>query len=244
MAGSLTYLDVTVVVPTKNEERNIRPFLATLPPYVPLVVVDSSDDATADIILAERPQNSRVIRRYVPLTEARQVGARAATTSWLLFTDADITFAPTYFEALGPLLYGPYDVLYGPKLSFGPYNRYYRWLSAGMKLSDRLGMPAASGSNLLLRRHAFWLCGGFDLTLSCNEDSEIAWRASRQGYRTRYVDSLVVYARDHRRLEKQGQLGKTVHSVARCALLFTGLMPERWRTSDWGYWKDNNSTAV
>jgi glycosyltransferase involved in cell wall biosynthesis len=236
-------IDVTVIVPTRNEERNIRSFLVSLPPDVPLIVVDSSDDTTPHIVGSERPDNSRVIQQKVSLTEARQLGAAAATTGWLLFTDADIVFGPTYFAALASLLRGPFDLLYGPKLSSGEYATYYRWVSGGMKLCDRLGVAAASGSNLLLRRHVFWLCGGFDLSLSCNEDSEIAWRAQRQGYRTRYVDSLVVYACDHRRIEQQGRLGKTAHSLARCALLYTGLMPERWRTGDWGYWSGTRSSS-
>jgi hypothetical protein len=46
---------------------------------------------------------------------------------------------------------------------------------------------------------------------------------------------LIVYARDHRRLER-GLLGKTAHSMARCALLYADLMPSTWREADWGYW--------
>ncbi len=232
---------VTVIVPTRNEAHNMPAFLASLPEDVGLIVVDSSDDDTRELIAASRPRNTRILHRNVGVTEARQIGAEAAKSDWLLFTDADITFAPNYFQTLKPYLQSPSELIYGPKLSSDAYSRYYRFVTAGQRLSQRLGIPAASGSNLLIRRYAFSLCGGFDLALSCNEDSEIAWRIRSHGYRTQFADDLVVYARDHRRIEKQGQLGKTLHSVVRCSLLFTGLMPERWRESDWGYWSESPS---
>jgi hypothetical protein len=51
--------------------------------------------------------------------------------------------------------------------------------------------------------------------------------------------ALVVYAIDHRRIEG-ARAAKTLHSIARCLLLYTGLMPEDWRRLDWGYWKNRN----
>ncbi len=97
------------------------------------------------------------------------------------------------------------------------------------------GIPAASGSNLLLRRQVFTAVGGFDQTLTVNEDSEIAWRVKRRGYRVAFAPNLVVYARDQRRLAR-GHWRKTIHTLLRCTLLYTGLMPARWRSHDWGYW--------
>jgi GT2 family glycosyltransferase len=131
------------------------------------------------------------------------------------------------------------DALYGPKLSVDAHHRYYQWFARAQQLSDRLGMPAASGSNLVISHHAFDAVGGFDLRLTVKEDSGIAWRIKRQGFRIRYTPGLVVFARDHRRL-KRGTLSKTLHSIARCTLLYLNLMPDRWRSHDWGYWTDRD----
>ncbi len=226
-------LDVTVVVPTRNESHNIAAFLASLPDGVPLVVVDDSEDDTRERILALRPASTTVVHRHGTVTEARQWGAEAAYSEWLLFTDADIVFPPGYFDALqaAPGL----DVVYGPKLSQGGFRRYYHWFGRGQQLSDALGIPAATGSNLLVRRRALFAAGGFDLRLNCNEDSELIWRIKRTGYRVRFRWEQAVYAIDHRRLQR-GWVGKTAHTLARCVLLYTGLMPRRWRSHDWGYW--------
>jgi cellulose synthase/poly-beta-1,6-N-acetylglucosamine synthase-like glycosyltransferase len=105
--------------------------------------------------------------------------------------------------------------------------------------SHACGIPAASGSNLLIRRDALESVGGFDFDLTCNEDSEVVWRLRRAGYRVSFRKDLVVQATDHRRLEA-GRLRKTLHSMTRCALLYTNLMPRKYRTHDWGYWQQRD----
>jgi glycosyltransferase involved in cell wall biosynthesis len=227
---------ITVIVPTRNEERNIAAFCQSLPPDAWLIVVDASKDATPELVRQLRPERTHVVCEPSNVVEARQIGARLAETEWLLFTDADVVFADDYGERLAAYDGGAgCDVLYGIKLSRDRYQGYYRRFSRGQEMSHRLGIPAASGSNLLIRREAFWASGGFDLKLTVNEDSEIAWRLKREGHRVCFTSDLVVYARDHRRLER-GTLRKTLHSVVRCSLLYSGLMPERWRSADWGYW--------
>jgi len=229
---------ITIIVPTKNEAHNIATFLKSIPPAIELIVVDASDDETPQLIASLRPAHTTVLRVRSNIAQARQIGAERADTPWLLFTDADVSFAPDYFER--PSTHQTYDVLYGPKLSLDDHQRYYRWIARAQYLSDRLGLPAASGSNLLIRRAALERSGGFDPRLSVNEDSEIVWRIKRLGLRVAFTFDLVVYARDHRRLQR-GTLRKTLHSIVRCGLLYLNLMPERWRSHDWGYWSERGS---
>lgn len=227
--------DVTIVLPTRNEANNILAFLASIPPDIRLIVVDSSDDETRSLIVEYRPHNTLVLHRQVTVTEARQIGAMEAHTDWLLFTDADIRFALSYFDVLSRL--SGNGIIYGAKRSLGEYSKYYRWFVWGQRLSHLIGIPAASGSNLLIRRDVFKAAGGFNLSLSCNEDTEIAFRVRRQGYGVDFVPDLVVVETDHRRL-RRGVARKTLHSIARCLLLYFNLMPSRWQTSDWGYWSN------
>lgn len=224
---------LTIVLPTRNEEHNIKAFLDSVPPAISLVVVDESQDATRDLIRRLRPDALVLHSHLGSVTRARQCGAEAATTDWLLFTDADVVFDSAYFQRLGEA--HDCDLLYGPKLSQDSYRRYYRSFAKGQEWLSRLGIPAASGSNMVLRRSTFVACGGFDLRLSCNEDSELGWRVRRFGAAVRFDAALIVWARDHRRLA-EGKLHKTAHTLARCALLYTNLMPGPWRSRDWGYW--------
>jgi glycosyltransferase involved in cell wall biosynthesis len=225
--------DLTVVLPTRNEAHNIRAFLASLPAAMNLIVVDASADETPELIRATRPARTTVLRCPGNVAVARQIGAQAARTPWLLFTDADVTFPAGYFERL--LQHTGCDALYGAKLSRDAYDWYYRWFTRGQQLAHTLGIAAVSGSNLMVSATAFKAVGGFDCELSCNEDSELGWRLQRRGFRVRYDSRLAVFARDHRRL-RRGVVAKTVHTLARCTLLYLGLLPRRWRRRDWGYW--------
>lgn len=226
---------ITVIIPTRNERENIPAFLASLPPSVPLIVVDASTDETAKVIQRLRPHHTTVIHQASNVTEARCIGAAAATTEWLLFSDADIIFDGAYFEEFSRHA-ASLDAIYGAKLSYNQeYRYYYRCFSWGQQFSDRVGIPAVSGSNIAIRRAAYEAIGGFDLSLTVNEDSEIGWRLKRRGYRIAFHPLLKVYARDHRRL-KRGRTQKTGHSLVRCALLYFNWIPAHKRGNDWGYW--------
>jgi glycosyltransferase involved in cell wall biosynthesis len=229
--------DITVIVPTRNEEHNIAAFLTSVPDGLHVLLIDASEDRTADVALRVRPRGTAVLPHAGNISEARQFGLEVARTPWLLFTDADIVFAPDYFACLGG--HCGVDVVYGPKLSRDRFQQYYQWFARAQWLSHMAGIPAASGSNLLIRRKVLLDIGGFDRRLSCNEDSEVVWRIRRAGFSVSFDPMLIVYARDHRRLER-GLLGKTAHSMARCALLYADLMPSTWREADWGYWNTVN----
>jgi glycosyltransferase involved in cell wall biosynthesis len=233
--------ETTVVIPTRNEAQNIGFLLATLPKDMSLIVIDRSHDGTPDMIRRLRPEKTEVIRRSANITEARQIGAEMAGTKWLLFTDADIVFPDGYFSKLQGL--NGAEVFYGPKLSQDRFRWYYRAMAVGQEICHALGAPAASGSNLLIERQALLRSGGFDLDLNCNEDSEVVWRLARAGNRTRFCRELFVYATDHRRLEG-GLSSKTIHSLARCTLLYSGLLSQAQKRSDWGYWKRRNPKAT
>jgi GT2 family glycosyltransferase len=228
--------EVTVIVPTKNEENNVQALLASLPPQIMLIVVDASDDHTPVLVEATRTERTILVRSTAHIAAARNLGACIAETPWLLFTDADVTFASDYFERLQRRTDAHADAYFGAKQSQQAYAAYYRWFVRGQRLMAWMGVPAVSGSNFLVRRSAFLAVGGFDETLPCNEDSELGWRLTRRGYKVVFAPELIVYERDHRRL-RRGAVRKTAHSLTRCALLYVGLLPERLRRSDWGYWR-------
>jgi glycosyltransferase involved in cell wall biosynthesis len=237
---------VTVIVPTRNEAANIGAFLAAIPPELELVVVDKSTDGTADLVRRGRPQRTTVLECSESLTVARQKGALAARTRWLLFTDADVKMAPGYFAALEHALAtnanASLAMLFGPKLSAGGFEGHYARLAAGQRVLAALHIPAASGSNMLVRADAFAAVRGFDTALTCNEDSELGWRIARAGFAWRWDARLVVLATDHRRLLR-GPLRKTLHTVFRCTALYLDLIPRRWRGHDWGYWRNAQEAA-
>jgi glycosyltransferase involved in cell wall biosynthesis len=236
----MTLEQLTVIVPTRNEAANIESFLSSIPETTELIVVDKSTDGTADIVRRRRPRHTTVLESNDSLTAARQRGALAARTQWLLFTDADVKFAPGFFAECGECIdaarAGTLAMLVGSKLSADAFEGHYRRLAIAQLVLAALRIPAASGSNMLVRADAFAAVGGFDTALACNEDSELGWRIARAGFAWRCNPRLVVFATDHRRL-RRGPLRKTLHTVFRCIALYLGLIPRRWRSHDWGYWR-------
>lgn len=115
--------DVTIVLPTKNEEKNLPRLLATLPADIPLIVLNDSTDHTRMILKSLRPRNTRLVPMAGGVSAKRQRGAELAQSEWVLFTDADIEFTPDYFQKLKNCLKG--DLVYGPKLCAGKRHLYY-----------------------------------------------------------------------------------------------------------------------
>lgn len=245
---------ISVIVPTKNERQNLPRLLATLPPDVELIVCDASDDGTPELALALRPERTCVIQAPGTIAEARQQGAQASTGEILVFSDADVAFSPDYFERLTHLFgrantagQAVTDGVCGPKLSQGAHAGYYRLVAGAQRATfGLLKVAGASGSNMAITRAAFDHLGGFRLALRCNEDTELFLRAGRRGLRVTYDDDLVVWATDHRRLQR-GVARKSVHSLARNVLLYllcTRPRLPRLLVHDWGYWGRPSSLSA
>ncbi|QIK38840.1 glycosyltransferase [Caldichromatium japonicum] len=227
---------LSVVIPTRNEAALMDRFLRSLPDEVELVVVDASDDETPALIERIRPHNTRIIRSSARIAEAREIGAAAASGEWLIFSDADVYFVPGYFERFGR--YYDADAIYGPKYATADYRWYSTVFVAGQRLAHTLGFPAASGSNMAVRRQVLNAVGGFRCDLPVNEDSELFLRLAHRGHCVRFAPDLAVYSLDDRRL-KRGAVRKLLHSITRCALIALGMrvpLPQRLLRHDWGYW--------
>ncbi|MFL5303984.1 MAG: glycosyltransferase [Polyangia bacterium] len=98
---------LTVVVACRNEAASVRRAVSSLlaqdyPAYEVVAVDDRSEDATGSILreLAAAHAALRVARvdvlpaGWLGKTNAMHQGAAAATGDWILFTDADVLFAP------------------------------------------------------------------------------------------------------------------------------------------------------
>jgi glycosyltransferase involved in cell wall biosynthesis len=228
---------ISVVVPTKNEERNIPHLLASLPPEVELVVCDASSDSTRSIVKRLRPANTLILDAPGTIAEARQLGAEASAGEILLFTDADVEFDAGYFARLQSQT--NWDGVCGAKLARGAFARDYALMVRAQRFMYRVfGIAAASGSNMAMARSAFSAMGGFRGRLRCNEDTELFLRGGRLGFRMHFDERLVVWARDHRRLHR-GRWRKVAHSLVRnCWLYLVCNSPRlpRLLENDWGYW--------
>ncbi|MDQ6662884.1 MAG: glycosyltransferase [Acidobacteriota bacterium] len=176
---------ISVIVPACNEERNIEEALASLlaqdhPDFEVIAVDDRSTDSTGKILNRMAARDSRLhvihLRRlpggWLGKNNALQQGAKHATGSLLLFTDADIVFersvllrAAAYFEshALDHLAIPPRAIVHGFlcnafvavfALLFGMYTK--PWKVRDPKAREHIGIGAFN----LVRASAYWKAGG------------------------------------------------------------------------------------
>jgi N-acetylglucosaminyl-diphospho-decaprenol L-rhamnosyltransferase len=192
-------MDLTVVVATRNRRDEV---LTTLPHHeAPVILVDNaSTDGTADAVRATFP---RV--RVITLVEnrgaaARNVGVRAAGTSYVAFADDDSYWQPgalrraqEIFDAHPRLALLAGHVLVGRERRTDPVST----LQARSPLGTDPDLPGPSvlgfvGCGAIVRRTAFLEVGGFEPLLGIyGEEQLLAVDLAARGWGLAYTPELL-----------------------------------------------------
>ncbi len=181
---------ISVIIPAFNEEKYIANVLEGLrgqifKDFETIVVDKNSSDNTKKIA---RRQSTVIIEPRKGIGLARNTGARHARGELFFFTNADTDPSSgvlrTYREAFSrnPNLVaatGPME----PLEKTGWFTKFGYWFASVFlaKLSFLLGIPAMSGSNLMVRRSAFKKIHGFDESLETSEDIDLVRRLHEVG---------------------------------------------------------------
>jgi glycosyltransferase involved in cell wall biosynthesis len=200
---------VSVIIPARNEERNIAQALTSLlrldyPDYELLVVNDRSTDRTGEILdklAAGQPQVKVVHITALPAgwlgkNHAMHFAAERATGELLLFTDADIVYEPTalsravgYFHehqldhlAIGPETRMPSWLLQSFVVMFCMMFYLYTrpWAIRNPKSSAHIGIGAFN----LVRAEVYRATGGFAaLAMRPDDDLKLGKLVKKNGFR-------------------------------------------------------------
>jgi glycosyltransferase involved in cell wall biosynthesis len=203
---------VSVVVAARNEaatlRRGVGSILASDYPHLEVVVVDDrSSDGTGEILQeltrsAPRADALRVLRiRSLPpgwlgKNHALQRGAEAARGEWLLFTDADVYFAPgairtavAMAERAGLDHLTVVPVLRLPGMPLRLFLAwvllvYTVWTRPWNAAHPRRRGSAGVGAFNLVRREAYWAVGGHAaIPLALADDVALGARLKGAGFR-------------------------------------------------------------
>ena len=205
---------VTILVPARNEERNIASCIQSLlaqdyPSFEILALDDQSSDATGSIlaqiastqpklkILAGSPPPEGMLGKNWACVQL----AQQAQGDLLFFTDADTLHQPQTLRAIVTALIGEQaDLITGfPRQdvqSWGerllvPFFSWAFYCFMPLGLAYRLRLPVlsiASGQMLLFRRQAYQAIGGHDVAgLSIVDDLTLARRIKAAGLRWRVM---------------------------------------------------------
>ncbi len=196
-------LDLTVVIPARNEERSIARAVRSFQGLRTIVVDDASTDGTGAVA---RRAGGEVISApglaagAMGKPNACQAGARVAKTKWVLFVDADTWYVPEFARSIVEYAeresldiataFLRQDVKTAPEKILLPYAfaLYFCGVSASNVNSSRSGEALANGQCLLFRRTSYEAIGGHAaVAASVIEDVALAAVAKARGLRIRVI---------------------------------------------------------
>jgi hypothetical protein len=184
-------LDVSVIVPTWNEEKYLRKCLRSLRkqyrsrPLEVIVVDGGSTDRTLEI--ARKSADKVLVEPEKPVGAARNIGAGQASGRILAFIDADTVASGSWVDEIERTLEmnpravgvtGPTEPYEGSRLDNLAYHVATGWVQ---RLSLKLGLPHVAGFNCAYRRSEFWKAQGFDEHRELSEDIMLSLRIRHQG---------------------------------------------------------------
>lgn len=198
---------ISVIIPTLEEEKYIKAILSRLKTVKPLIEIIVVDGGSKDRTVALSKQfTDKVFRtRKKGISVGRNYGAKKASGDILVFLDTDIDFPANFVEKVhdifsDPTVVGatcnimPLHSHLGAVMFFAVYNRLIRFI---MRFR-----PHSRGEFLAVRKTAFESAHGFDESMPCLEDHDLANRISRFG-RFVFISDLTVYE-SMRRFRKLG----------------------------------------
>lgn len=198
----------TVVIPVRNGGDLFQVQLDALsaqidaPPFEVVVSDNGSTDGTRAMAesYADRLSLRVVDSGDVPgVSHARNVGAAASRTAYVLFCDADDEVSPGWVSAMVAVL-GEFDIVGGPldpaRLS-EPAALSWRHVPPLDELPVAMRyLPYATGGNLGIREAVLRELGGFDTAFHRgHEEVDLAWRAQLAGHTVGFAADAVIHYR-------------------------------------------------
>ena len=198
-------MKVSVIVPVRDEEHSIRELLDSLlkqtrPPDEIVITDGGSVDATPQIIEEYIQQGApvRLIRAGAALPgRGRNLGAAAAKSEWLAFTDAGNCLESDWLEMLvaRAAQESSVDIVYG---SWAPVTDTFFTECAAITyvpppaLRDGIAVRPRAIASTLLRRDAWAAVNGFPEDLRSAEDLLFMDRLEAAGYRAVFEPRALV----------------------------------------------------
>jgi glycosyltransferase involved in cell wall biosynthesis len=188
---------VSVIIPAFQEEEYIGKILSRLKKMstpIEIVVVDGgSQDKTTQI--AKRFTDKVYVTRKRGIAHGKNIGAKHASGEILIFLDTDVIF-PMEFAEKTLKVFGDAAVI-GATCKIMPSEAghgsmaFFYFYNQMLKIMTRF-RPHARGEFFAVRKNVFKYAHGFNETLPCLEDHELAIRLGKLG-KFAFISDLTVY---------------------------------------------------
>lgn len=226
---NFTPADISVVIPSYNSSATIAGCLESLrqqnEPPCEVIVVDSSDDGTPELIASRFPEVK--VRHYAVQTfpgPARNIGAKGAKGAIIAFTDADCLLQPDWLQRIARAHSEGHKVV-GGAIEVGNLSSLTAW--AGHLGEFREFLPVGEAHpvlhiptcNISYRRQLFNAQGGFPIAYYPQEDLLFNYLLNQEGCEVWFEPQLRIrhFCREglHDYLSHQHRIGRVTRSTLR-----------------------------
>ncbi len=218
-------MNVSVVIPTLNEEGNLKDSIASIGGKAEVIVADGgSSDSTLEVASVLGAITVRSSRRGRGLQ--MDSGASLAAGDVILFLHADTRLPEGWFEAISGAMRDKDTVGGGFSLSIGSDKLFFRILERLVRVrSRRLGLIYGDQA-IFVRKESFFKAGGFK-RLPLMEDVDCVKRLRKLGKVVLLDERVTTSAR---RWDGAGALRNTIKNLILISLYFLGVSPQRLYT--------------
>jgi glycosyltransferase involved in cell wall biosynthesis len=187
--------EVSIIVPSYNSRRTILRCLQALQNQetefsYEIIVVDSSDDGTEELIESRFPEIKLIRRAERTLAgAARNLGIEVARGKILAFTDADCEVEPRWVNKIQQAHSDQSCAAVGGSVLNGLPLNPIAWSCYLLEFSEQLPsfpkryVSLLATCNISFKRYVFQRYGSFPADFSASEDMAFAWRLASAGER-------------------------------------------------------------
>lgn len=241
------YLPISVIIITRNEEKNIRGCLDSLTRVdypqdrFEVLVIDSSTDATPEIV--SEYKGIRLVRSEKGFSQQRNTGIKAASYDILAFVDADGFVSRDWLKAIHSAFQNEKITAIGGN-GFPPPGTGYFGLCVsciGHPAGGAIGFDAnvtrteqgvefVPGCNFAFKKQVLEDVGEFDpFFYDGGEDIDFSKRLKQKGYYIDYIPNLTFYHKPRRTLPEYIKwnidVGITKYNLTKPSLIKIILQP-------------------
>ena len=227
---------ISVIIPTKNEEDNIKSLLNNLLDFLPkeseVIIADSnSTDKTISYINSYSDDRIKIIEGGLP-SYGRNKGASISKSDYLIFIDADMIPTKDLIEETIRLINKGNHKLIGCKINTKSKSIKSRILYKLCNFSiylSKLDKPFVVGGYFVIEKGLFNQLGGFDENNLHCEDYCLSRQVNKKDF---HIINKYVYTGD-RRISKMGFWGMLFYFIKNTL----NRNKKDYFKKDVGYWK-------
>lgn len=181
---------------TKQEYRNFEVIIADGTPKKSLEEVANK--------YIDKVPFTFLYEEYLPVSDARNLGAKKAKGDYFIFLDSDCLIPPQYLNEVDKvLLEKNYDLFGGPDAADTTFTNVQKAISYSMTSlfttggirgkKNHVGVFHPRGFNMGIKREAFEKVNGYDVNFKCGEDIDLSIRILKEGYKSGLIPDAYVY---------------------------------------------------